>query len=143
MHKLSNTLDLIKAAACILIVGSHCLPLFRNDELNFYYGQWFFRFCVPLFFVSTGYFFAKMETVRQKAYIRRIILLYLGASLLYLPLYFNGSIMSIMSNLIFGFHHLWYLSALAMGLVIITIARKAMKNKRYLLIIPLWGGGYY
>ena len=49
--------------------------------------------------------------------------------------------MLIISNLIFGFHHLWYLSALAMGLIIVTIAQKVMKNRKYLLIIPLAGGG--
>lgn len=143
MRNKANILDLIKVVACVLIVGSHCLPLFKNDGLNYYYGQWFFRFCVPLFFVSTGYFFAKMEVARKKAYIKRIVLLYLGASLLYFPLYFNGGIVLIMSNLIFGFHHLWYLSALAMGLIIVTIAQKVMKNRKYLLIIPLAGGGYY
>ena len=80
MRNKTNILDLIKVVACVLIVGSHCLPLFRNDGLNYYYGQWFFRFCVPLFFVSTGYFFAKMEVARKKAYIKRIVLLYLGAA---------------------------------------------------------------
>lgn len=141
MHKTTNTLDLIKIIACILIVGSHCLPLFRDDMLNLYYGQWFFRFCVPLFLVSTGYFFAKMEEANQKAYIKRIILLYLGASLLYLPLYFNKGLILVISNLIFGFHHLWYLSALAMGLITITIAQKVLANRKYLLIMPLVGGG--
>lgn len=83
-----------------------------------------------------------MEVARKKAYIKRIVLLYLGASFLYFPLYFNGGIVLIMSNLIFGFHHLWYLSALAMGLIIVTIAQKVMKNRKYLLIIPLAGGDY-
>ena len=140
MRNKANILDLIKLVACILIVGSHCLPLFRNDELNFYYGQWFFRFCVPFFFVSTGYFFAKMEAERKKRYMKRIVLLYFVASLLYFPLYFNGGIVLIISNLIFGFHHLWYLSALAMGLIIVTIAQKFMGNGKYILIIPLMGG---
>lgn len=95
------------------------------------------------FFVSTGYFFAKMEVARKKAYIKRIVLLYLGAPLLYLPLYCNGGMVPIMSNLIFGFHHLWYLSALAMGLITVTIAQKVMKIRKYLLIISLVGGIIY
>lgn len=72
-EKNCNCVDLLKLLMCILIVGSHCLPLFLSESANYYYGQWFFRFCVPFFFISTGYFFAKMNTQKQKMYIKRII----------------------------------------------------------------------
>lgn len=39
MEKKANAIDLIKLIAAILIVGSHCLPIFKSDSLNFYYGQ--------------------------------------------------------------------------------------------------------
>lgn len=140
MQKETNTLDLIKAVACVLIIGSHCLPIFKCDSLNFYYGQCFFRFCVPLYFISTGYYFAKMEGTKQKAYIKRIVLLYISASLLYAPFYTTSDIGIIISKLLFGFHHLWYLSALVMGLIITVVAQKFLKTKKYILIILLVGG---
>lgn len=141
MENKTNALDLVKAISCCLIVGSHCLPIFDHSEANFYYGQWFFRFCVPLFFLSTGYFWAKMETKKRIKYIKRIIILYIVASIAYLPAYlFSSTIKQIISNILFGYHHLWYLSALSISLIVIYFADTYLKNKKYLLIVPLVGG---
>ena len=67
MRNKANILDLIKVVACVLIVGSHCLPLFRNDGLNYYYGQWFFRFCVPLFFCLNRLFLCEDGSSEKKS----------------------------------------------------------------------------
>ena len=45
-----NCIDIVKLVCCVLIIGSHTLPLFSSDTLNYYYGQCFFRFCVPFFY---------------------------------------------------------------------------------------------
>ena len=66
----NNTLDILKVIATILIIGSHCLPLFVNKTYNYYYGQYLFRFCVPLFFLSSGYYFTKMDYIQKKSYIK-------------------------------------------------------------------------
>lgn len=145
-EKQANALDLIKTIACIMIVGSHCLPIFENNDFNYYYGQWFFRFCVPLFLLSTGYFFSKMVKDKQKAYIKRIIVLYIISSFVYLPAYVtDSSTKSIISNLLFGYHHLWYLSALAFGLVIVLLVDKMnLREWQYFIaIIMVWGGGLF
>ncbi len=57
MTKENKLLDLFKYAAAIFVVASHCLPLVDNIHFNFFYGQWFFRFCVPFFVISSGSFF--------------------------------------------------------------------------------------
>lgn len=35
----TNIVDFIKLFCCILIIGSHTLPLFNLDIINYYYGQ--------------------------------------------------------------------------------------------------------
>ena len=131
-----NIIDLIKTVLCILIVGSHCIPLFTNVEANYYYGQWFFRFSVPFFFIASGYFFAKMDAKKKKSYIKRIFLIYCISSVIYLPFYLSlfvkGKFLSIGKNLILGYHHLWYLSALAIGLFILYIVDNSNFTKKEL-----------
>lgn len=140
--KKSNSLDIIKTVACILIIGSHALPLFHNDTLNFYYGQWLFRFSVPLFFMVSGFYFCSMTDDKKKKYIKRIVQIYIIASVLYLPIFISLNIKSLVHNLIFGYSHLWYLSALAIGLVIVCFAEKIIKKKRYAVGLIFGGGGY-
>lgn len=136
-----NSVDIIKTLCCILIVGSHCLPVFHSDVLNYYYGQWLFRFCVPFFFVSTGYFFFGMEAKQRWHYIFRIILLYFASTLLYFPLLMRTGFIR---SLIFGYHHLWYLVALVFGLLLYQLVDcigMGLKEKTVCSAILL-GGGY-
>ena len=85
--KENKLLDVIKYFSAILILASHCLPLIPNDSFNFFFGQWFFRFCVPLFIISSGYFFTSFDRGGKVKYLKRIAVLYIIASLLYLPTY--------------------------------------------------------
>lgn len=124
MAKENKMLDVLKLISTLLVLGSHCLPLSRNDFINFYYGQWFFRFCVPLFLISAGYFFGSFREERKTAYIKRIGALYLISSLLYFPMYADLGVVGIIYKLAFGYYHLWYLSALLMALIIWFILEK-------------------
>lgn len=136
----SNILDLVKIVCCIFIIGSHCLPLFSSDRANYFYGQWFFRFCVPFFFITTGFFFQRMDETKKKYYIQRIATLYIVSTVIYLPLFYKTGIVGIFKNIVFGHRHLWYLSALSIGLVLVCLLNKVFKKQRYLLIILLAGG---
>ena len=132
-------IDIIKLSACVLIVGSHCTPLFENDSFNFYYNQWFFRFCVPFFFIAAGYFFNTMSKSKKLSYIRRVGVLYIGSTVLYLPIIVRST--GQMRSLIFGYHHLWYLCALTLALLIVYCAEIVLKGKRFYLVFLLLGGG--
>lgn len=118
-------LDILKVICAALIVGSHSLPIFKSDILNTYYGQWFFRFCVPLFFISSGFFFQKMNKDKKLLYIKRILIIYLISSIIYFPIIYKSypltnvrGFLGIIKTLIFGYYHLWYLSALFFSLLI-------------------------
>lgn len=135
----SKSVDVIKVVLCILIIASHCLPVFYRDCINYYYGQWFFRFSVPFFFISTGYFFYRMNEEKRRTYIERIGIIYFIASILYAPLVVRGGWRSCVKNLFLGYYHLWYLSALIYGLIIIFILGKTI-NKNVVLkyLMPIF-----
>jgi surface polysaccharide O-acyltransferase-like enzyme len=140
LKKKANALDLIKTISCVLIVGSHCLPIFVNENANYYFGQWFFRFCVPLFFISTGYFFSKMEKPNRYNYIIRIGALYCLSTLLYIPYVMLGGLFHAIGYFIFGWHHLWYLSSLFFGLIGYVFLDRLIPKAKIFLVLTLIGG---
>lgn len=138
-NKTSNKMiDIIKFIASILIVGSHSLPLFREEVYNFFYGQWLFRFCVPFFMMVTGYFFANMDDCKQRKQIKRVLLIYIISTMLYYPLILrdaNGTILYWIRTIIFGYFHLWYLIAIVIGLILWYVLNNVFK--RNILIIAI------
>lgn len=113
-------IDIFRFAASILIIGSHSLPIFYNDTLNYYYGQWFFRFCVPFFMIVTGYYFSRCDYHKKVNQIKRILLMYIISTAIYIPFIIasNSNVLSAIKTLIFGYHHLWYLIAVVVGLLL-------------------------
>lgn len=114
----NQLLDIFKYACAVLIMASHCLPLLPNEPFNFLFGQWFFRFCVPLFLISSGYYFASFDLKRKGRYIKRIAVLYVVSTLIYLPRFAREGRGELVRNLFLGYHHLWYLSALLIALCV-------------------------
>lgn len=119
-------LDIFKFFACLLIVGSHCMPLFANDTLNFYYWQWFFRFCVPFFLMSAGFYFERSNNNNRKKIIVRLFKLYLFTLILYLPFIIKPpyNIFEILKLVLFGYFHLWYIISLLYALLILYFVYK-------------------
>ena len=133
----SNIIDLIKLICCVLIVGNHALPIFTDNIMNHYYCAWFFRFCVPFFFIATGYFAAKMDPKKRTSYIVRIAVLYLIAAVIYLPEYIGKDGFNILYYFFFQYNHLWYLRSLAAALLILEAVNPRLGNKRYILFLLL------
>lgn len=147
--KENKLLDVFKFVAALLILASHCLPLVQNDSFNFYYGQWFFRFCVPLFFISSGFFFTSFSQKTKLKYIKRIAVLYLISNLIYLPQYATRDLGATLRNLILGYYHLWYLSALLIALILCYFLEKAFafravrKSYPFLIAVLILIGAFY
>ena len=145
-YNYNSTLDLLKCIATILIIGSHCLPIFNNRYLDFFYGQYFFRFCVPIFFLSSGYFFNKMNKENKLKYLKRIAILYILSTVIYFPLiiYESNTVYNIIYYLIFGYSHLWYLSSLLYGLLLFYFLNKyKLFNNLYIVIILLLFSAFF
>lgn len=128
VSKENKTLDVFKFLACIIIAATHLPSMFENPIEDFYFNQWFFRFCVPFFFVSSGYFFYK--TGNKLRTIQRIFWLYALSYVLYLPAVLEGAydLHSVISrlrwNLVIGYEHLWYLNTALQGLLVWYILEK-------------------
>lgn len=158
IKKANSTLDILKFLCAILILGSHCLPILKNEMFNLYYGQWFFRFAVPLFFISSGYFFSRMDAEKKKTYIKRIFMLYIGATAVYSPFIastvLNRRFFEAVKQVFLGYSHLWYLSALFIGLLVFyyfekkNVLSKINRTIQYLtiatiLLVGAFFGEYY
>ena len=124
----NKTLDLFKAIVCILVTQTHLPSVFSDPLGEFYYCQWFFRFCVPFFFVCSGYFFYRAKD--KKRTLKRILWLFVLSNVLYLPAMLKGAadLSDILSklrwNLVFGYEHLWYLSATLEGMILWYVLEK-------------------
>lgn len=134
--KENKLLDIFKFFAALLIVASHCLPFVPNNYINFLYGQWFFRFCVPLFLISSGYFFSTFKKKQKIKYIKRIAVIYCFSALLYVPFYANKGITTFVRCAILGYHHLWYLSALVLSLLLYFVLEETPLNKIFNKLYP-------
>ena len=113
--------DAFKWLAAFLVVAIHTSPL----ESIWPYGDFLLtriaaRLAVPFFFMLTGYF-----TVQVKKTEKKLFLLYLGVTCLYLPVqiykYMGGETFTagrILKDIFFDgtFYHLWYLPACMLGL---------------------------
>lgn len=134
MYKENDKLNILRFIAAFLIVASHCLPIFGSETADFLYGQWFFRFCVPLFFIISGYYFNKTD--KKLKYVGKSLLIYVISTLIYLPFIVKESVSTIylVQSLIFGYYHLWYLSALVIASFLCYLFYKKL-DKPYMKIL--------
>ena len=140
-------LDVLKYICAILVIGIHAAPLFFNFSVNLYLSQWLFRFAVPLFVISSGFFFEKMDDSKMVKYMLRIFYLYIFCAVIYLPLTVKtndiismADVPRLINILFLGWYHLWYLSALVVALFLSFILRKVLpleKFKRLYILISI------
>lgn len=145
--------DAFKWLAAFLVVAIHTSPL----ESIWPYGDFLLtriaaRLAVPFFFMLTGYF-----TVQVKKTEKKLFLLYLGVTCLYLPVqiykYMGGETFTAgrtLKDIFFDgtFYHLWYLPACMLGLALMTLFLKcgkenAMAISILLYVIGLLGDSYF
>lgn len=145
--------DAFKWLAAFLVVAIHTSPL----ESIWPYGDFLLtriiaRLAVPFFFMLTGYF-----TVQVKKTEKKLLLLYLGVTCLYLPVqiykYMGGETFTtgrILKDIFFDgtFYHLWYLPACMLGLALMTLFLKCGKENAVaisllLYVIGLLGDSYF
>lgn len=131
--------DEFRMAAAFMVVAIHIAPLsIVSDRLDFLITYCAFRVAVPFFFMVTGYFVIGpcmadngRHTAGVRKYYRKSIFLYLGATLLFLPVnIYSGNFPQ---NLWDGlkcfffdgtFYHLWYFPAVMIGGVLLLFVSK-------------------
>lgn len=129
-------IDYFRLAAAFMVIAIHTAPLSSwNETADFMVTYCLARIAVPFFFMVTGYFvfapylnsgFRKKSTLFR--FLRKNTALYLGASLLYLPvMIYSGklpqSIPVFFKKLFFDgtFYHLWYFPAVLMGCLLLML----------------------
>lgn len=147
-----ENLDIVRFLFAIVVLLVHMRPfLGYNDQLDLAFNNMVGRVCVPIYFITTGYFCAKKQKANPtyiKSYIKAMLPVYIVWSILYLPLGIEAiSMMGIpqvafpaallVAFLYIGtYYHLWYFPALFLALFVLDIWKKHF-SMRSLLIVGL------
>lgn len=130
--------------AAISVVLIHCERLVENDVLHFILKSTFACLAVPLFIVTTSFFYrkkAKQDAAYKRKFFRKQLKIYLILTVLYLPygIYFIRTIdlPTIYYPIAFFvtiFHsgicyHLWYFPALFFALTLTHFLKKFRRYK--------------
>lgn len=160
-----NGVEAFKFIAAILVIAIHTSPLesYLADG-DFILTRVIARVAVPFFFLVTGYFVLPKFMEKQnglsalKKYVLRIFLVYLGATVLYLPVQiYKGTFATEEGILVFfkdfftdgTFYHLWYLPASIYGVLFSVFLLRRCKPGAVqvlagvLYLIGLFGDSYY
>ena len=124
--------DLLKVCLAIMVIGIHA-PLFA-DMLP---GGWtllnqgIYRIAVPTFFCLSAYVLSPaLGTGGWRKWSGRILLLYVIWMTIYLPFWGKAALeadnpaLSLLHSVAFGYWHLWYLIALAIGIPLLALLHK-------------------
>ncbi|MBU9848315.1 acyltransferase family protein [Rahnella ecdela] len=115
--------DIFRLVFILMVIAIHAGVFFGNPLLSFYTVDGFFRVAVPIFFIINGFYFQKnvTDSFKFRKWLTRVVLLFVSWQVIYLPLYLplhdiNSNHLAVFfSELIFGYHHLWYIAAMASG----------------------------
>ncbi|MBS6474658.1 MAG: serine racemase VanT catalytic subunit [Clostridiales bacterium] len=158
-------LDAFRLIAALLVIAIHTSPFASfNANADFFLTRILARLAVPFFFMVTGQFVLSKLFKNQQGqfsfiwkYIKKILLLYGIAILLYLPIaiyaehYQNLNLFSALKLLLFDgtFYHLWYFPALVLGILLLYFFQKFFSIKACaaiaasLYLIGLFGDSYW
>lgn len=134
-------IDLFKLIAATLVVMSHTGILNSySRELNFYFVNVTFRWCVPFFFIVSGYFMAD-DFKSLCRYLLRIFLLELLWTILYYiapgyPMELNWELVRRFFQIGGAIDPFWYLPSLAVSVLLVYVLRKiCRKNDTAVFVI--------
>lgn len=138
-------LDAFKVIAALLVVAIHTSPLTTySPDGDFLLTRSLARVAVPFFFMVTGQFVLGEVLQGRRPFsalwrqVKKILLLYLVAVVLYLPVglyagHYQGlSPLSALRLLLFDgtFYHLWYFPACATGLLLVYLLGRVLRGQR-------------
>ncbi|MDU1890500.1 MAG: acyltransferase family protein [Dysgonomonas sp.] len=135
------TLDSFKIILSVLVISAHIFPLFGKDDISSWLiSQGVSRLTVPCFFIINGFFLVSKINSKDaiKKYLSHLIIIYLVWSLIYLSNYATTlTTRVIVENLIFGYYHLWYLPSLMLGVLILYLIKRKIKNDSLIVSIAI------
>lgn len=157
-------IDFFRIFAAVFVIAIHTAPFsVISDDLVFLLTYCLGRTAVPFFLMTTGYFVLGPWRAggcgggaKIRRFLKKTLLLYLAASLLYLPvnLYSGGfpdTAGGFLRMVFFDgtFYHLWYFPATALGCILTALLLKHFPGRTALLtasalwIFGLGGDSYF
>lgn len=149
-------LDCLKIFLSVLVVAIHNNVVSEIPVMSHLITNGFCRIAVPCFFVINGFFVKKIISnyFLLKKYILHLISIYVFWMAVYSPLYYKSYYYSDANTIdmkyydlflvcIYGYHHLWYISALIYGIMLLFYLKKIKfndNNIKYLSIIIFFIG---
>lgn len=156
-------IDYFRVIAVLLVIAIHTSPLqCYNETADFILTRILARTAVPFFLMATGFFLLPRLMADGKhtvwaGFVKKTIVLYIIAMLIYLPLniyaghFANQSLSTLIKAVLFNgtFYHLWYLPASILGMLVVYQLTNWLSPKVLLLsvvglyVIGLFGDSYY
>ncbi len=100
-----------------------------------------FRMGVPVFLIISGYFFFYVNDIAKlKKWCFRIFLLYAIWSVVYIPFWKENE--RYLINILFGYHHLWYLIGTLFAGLLLYVLRNIPAKRLFLILIVCFCCGY-
>ncbi len=143
------TLDLVKIVLAVMVVGIHGLSN-PQTMVALALKDYLFRIAVPVFMLINGYYLAGRlgDFEKFKTWMIRVAVLYGLWMAVYLPVMINDEVAQhsglikgafhVGLDFIFGFHHLWYLSAVFWAGIAIYLMRGWSERTKIMLAIGLY-----
>lgn len=143
-HEYAAGIDIFRFIAAFLIIAIHTGPFSSySNTVDFYVTYCLGRIGVPFFYMVTGYFVLsgyqkKNYGQRVRLIIKKLTVIYLGMTVLYLPLsWYTGNlpdgIGAVLRWILFDgtFYHLWYLPGAVIGslMVALMLRGSVMRSK--------------
>lgn len=142
--KRNITLDYTKLILSFLVIVIHNPIFWEFRFVSNLIVNGLCRIAVPCFFVINGLYLSKTIANYEnfKKYTKRLLTFYFTWMLIYSPFYFlqfkdsiNISILTNITNILFGFWHLWYIIGLLGGVAMLFfLKKKEVKDSRLLII---------
>jgi len=142
-------LDILKLAMSLMVVGLHAGFLGEFTSLGQHLTvNGLFRIAVPIFFIVNGfYFYPVLSKNNQFSWLKRVFILYVFwmASYSYywffMPDFSFSEIFDLSITIIFGYHHLWYLSGIIGAAIILIILHRLPSFILVISIVLTFLGG--
>ncbi|WP_419868274.1 acyltransferase family protein [Chryseobacterium sp. CT-SW4] len=137
----SLSIDILKIILSFFVVFLH-MHVLRDTypSLSYVLVNGLFRIAVPVFLIITGYYFFYIDTKdKLRKWLIRIFILYAIWTLIYIPFWKDDQYIL---NVLFGYHHLWYLIGTFFAGIILYIFRKQPVRTLSAAIFILFCIGY-
>ena len=131
-------IDYFRLILCLLVIPIHTQPLLAEDSLaGWLISNGISRIAVPCFFIISGYLaYTKFDNIKsERKHLLHLFVVYIVWSLIYLPTYYSSvEPRSFITFALFGYYHLWFLPALIVGLLLLFVVRKYIRNTTIILL---------